>query len=196
AIFLPRRQTRRVTQQISDAARRRRGVRTRSEGDFACAGKRSKRIRLRRPIEVAERPGKPVKVVLGAVVVLVDEINHVVVSGRWPVASLAPLITGHWSLVTKRRQRVGPVLRSPSRAVSAAVRSWSPPAAAPSPSARAAATRGRGPSPDHVQPWNSSAGARAPPLPSAPEYAHRHRSVLHPRLPCVPPLAVRLTRPR
>src|SRR5262249_53271169 len=40
------------------------------------AGKRSKRVGLGRPVEIAERPGKPVEMVLRAVVVPVDGVGR------------------------------------------------------------------------------------------------------------------------
>jgi hypothetical protein len=69
AKFLPRRQAKRVAEQMADARRSGRRIRSRRERDVLRAVERSKRIRLRCPVQIAERPGKPVEVMFGAVVI-------------------------------------------------------------------------------------------------------------------------------
>jgi hypothetical protein len=57
---------------MADAGGAGRGIGTRRERNIQSAGKRSERFRLRRPVEIAERPGEPVEVMFGAVVILGD----------------------------------------------------------------------------------------------------------------------------
>jgi hypothetical protein len=69
AKLLPRGQAEGVSKQMTKAPRCGRRIGARCEWNFQGAVKRSERTRLRCPVEIAERPGKPVEVMLGAVVV-------------------------------------------------------------------------------------------------------------------------------
>jgi len=53
-------------------------VRPRVERMVVGAGKRSKRVGLGRPVEIAKRPGELLEMVLGAVVIGVDRAVHAV----------------------------------------------------------------------------------------------------------------------
>jgi hypothetical protein len=69
AEFLPRRESQRVAEQMADLGVAWRGVGARRQRNFRCAAKRSERIRLRCPVQITKRSGKPMKVMFGAVVI-------------------------------------------------------------------------------------------------------------------------------
>ena len=144
AELLPRRQAERVPQDVADRRWRtaiarmadRRGASGRGvERVLRRAGERSKRIGLGRPVEITERPGEPVEVMLGAVVIGVDGADH------RPQPSIAALGFLHAAVDLFDRLR---------RSARAAARWSSPRAAARARCAPAAAIRAPAPSPDRA----------------------------------------------
>jgi hypothetical protein len=67
AKLFPRRQPERVSEDVADGRVNR--TRPREQRALGCAVEMAERIGLRRPIEIAERPGEPIEMVLGTVVV-------------------------------------------------------------------------------------------------------------------------------
>ena len=68
AELLPGGKTERIAQQVANDVS---GARVRQR-KFPRAGIRTKGIRLRRPVEIARRPGEAIEVVLGAVVIVAN----------------------------------------------------------------------------------------------------------------------------